>query len=198
MHDDEHAHYADRVKKGGALLSVTVPDEEADDTAELLYQHGATGIDDNYASTGTTNRTDVTGSSKDDSAGSAMTGDQVIPVVQEELVVGKRQVDRGGVRVYSHVVETPVSADVSLHNERVVVDRRSVDRAATDADFNTTPGVIEVSAKGEEAVVGKTSRVVEEVRVGKQASEHTEQIHDAVRRTEVEVEPTTTTNVESR
>ena len=41
---------------------------------------------------------------------------------------------------------------------------------------------------GEEAVVGKSSRVVEEVLVGKQASDRVEQVHDSVRKTEVEVE----------
>ena len=45
-----------------------------------------------------------------------------------------------------------------------------------------------MTATGEEAVVGKTSRVVEEVLVGKQSSQHTEQITDSVRKTEVEVE----------
>lgn len=151
-HDDEHTHYADRIERVGALLSVSVPDDKADETAELLYQHGATGIENNYASTSRADSAALTGSSNDYSGSSAGTGDQVIPVVQEELVVGKKQVDRGGVRIYSHVVETPVSADISLHDERVVVDRRPVDRAATDADFNTRPGLIEVSAKGEEAV----------------------------------------------
>ena len=105
--------------------------------------------------------------------------------------------DRGGVRIYSHVVETPVSTDVTLRDERVVVDRRPVSREATNADFATGAGVIELSATGEEAVVGKTSRVVEEVRVGKEASERTEQITDTVRHTEVDVEPTTVSSTGS-
>ena len=37
--------------------------------------------------------------------GNDMTGEWVIPTVEEELVVGKREVDRGNVRVYSHVTE---------------------------------------------------------------------------------------------
>ena len=189
-HKDEHATYASRIGDGGALLAVTVPDGQADETADLLTAHGATGIQDDA----TSGAEDV--AVLEDNKGyaaTAVTGEQVIPVVQEELVVGKRQVDRGGVRVYSQLVETPVSADVSLRNERVVVDRRAVDRVATEADFIIDPNVIEVSASGEEAVVGKTSRVVEELRVGKQASEHTEQITDTVRHTEVDVQPTTTT-----
>jgi stress response protein YsnF len=54
-----------------------------------------------------------------------------------------------------------------------------------------------LNAIGEEAVVGKTSRVVEEVLVGKQSSERTQAIHDSVRKTEVDVEevPGETTGV---
>ena len=109
--------------------------------------------------------------------------------MEEELVVGKREVDRGGVRVYSHVVAVPVATDVTLRDESVHVERRPVDRVATAADFEAGRGsVIELTATGEEAVVGKTSRVVEEVLVGKNTSSHTEAIHDSVRKTEVEVE----------
>ena len=120
-------------------------------------------------------------------------GEQVIPVVQEDLVVGKREVERGGVRIYSRVVSQPVSEQVTLHDERVVVDRHAVNRPATDADFNTNYSVIEVNATGEEAVVGKRSRVVEEVLVGKQGSDRTETVNDTVRHTEVDVENTTDT-----
>ena len=102
--------------------------------------------------------------------------------------MGKREVQRGGVRVYSHVVEQPVTADVTLHEERIAIERRPVDRAATAADFTSGSAAIELTATGEEAVVGKTSRVVEEVRVGKQGTDRTEAIHDTVRKTEVEVE----------
>jgi uncharacterized protein (TIGR02271 family) len=113
----------------------------------------------------------------------------VIPIVEEQLVVGKREVDRGGVRVYSHVVEQPVSADVTLRDEKILVERRPVSRVATAADFNMGQGsVIELKATGEEAVVGKTAHVVEEVLVGKASSEHTEVLHESVRKTEVEVE----------
>ena len=199
--EDEHAQYASHVGNGGALLAVTVPDDEADETADLLYEHGATGIQ------GETGSSYSSGSGAEDVAvlegntrgsATAVSGEQVIPVVEEELVVGKRNVDRGGVRIYSHLVEEPVSADVTLHNERIVVDRTPVNRAATEADFATGTGSIELNATGEEAVVGKTSRVVEEVRVGKQSSERTEQINDTVRHTEVEVEPTTVTTTKDR
>ncbi|MGI4755874.1 MAG: YsnF/AvaK domain-containing protein [Janthinobacterium lividum] len=125
-------------------------------------------------------------------------GETSIPIVEESLVVGKREVDRGGVRVYSHIVEQPVSADVSLRDERVVVERRPVDRVATAADFTPGDRSFEVRATGEEAVIGKNARVVEEVLVGKDSSEHTEVVRDTVRHTEVDVEEVPTTETFSK
>ncbi len=125
----------------------------------------------------------------------------VIPIVDEELVVGKRSVDRGGVKVFSRVVEEPVTASVNLHEEHVVVDRRPVNRAVTESDLRQGDRVVELTETQEEAVVGKTARVVEEVLIGKQASDRSETIKDSVRHTEVDVEPiesTTTNSTEKR
>ena len=196
-HDEEsHRSYTEGVTGGGALVAVDADDSEAEEVADFLHLQGATqiqGATGNYGAAGyrgTTGNTDFAATGR--TAANTLTGEQVIPVVDEELEVGKRQVERGGVRVYSRVVSEPVSESVNLHDERVVVDRRAVNRPATDADFNTNPGVIEVNATGEEAVIGKRSRVVEEVLVGKQATDRTEQITDTVRHTEVDVENTTT------
>jgi stress response protein YsnF len=62
-------------------------------------------------------------------------GDETVQVVEEQLRVGKRVADQGRVRVRSYVVETPVSEQVQLTEERVSIERRPVDRAvsATDA-----------------------------------------------------------------
>ena len=179
--DEVHDHYATGVNTGGALVGVTCEDEEASAVATLLKQHGAREVEGK--STGTEQASYVAPQATE------TTGQTAIPIVEEQLQVGKREVDRGGVRVYSHVVETPVTADVTLRDEQVRIERRPVNRVATAADFNMGQGsVIEVNATGEEAVVGKTARVVEEVLVGKQSSSHTEVVHDSVRKTEVEVE----------
>lgn len=125
---------------------------------------------------------------------SVQTGqDQAIPIIEERLVVGKREVDRGSVRVRSYVVERPVEEQVSLHEERVGVERRPVDRALTDMDRDPfKERVIEATATSEEAVIGKEARVVEEVMVHKDVADRTETVRDTVRRTEVEVEDGTT------
>ncbi len=114
--------------------------------------------------------------------------DEVIPILEERLDVGRREVSHGRVTVHSHVVETPVDERVSLRTESVQVDRRLVDRAisATDALFQDR--TIELEEFAEEAVVSKQARVVEEISLRKEVHDRTETIHDTVRHTEVEIE----------
>ena len=114
-------------------------------------------------------------------------GTATIPVTEEQMVVGKRTVEGGRVRIYGRTTEKPVEETVRLHEERVNVERRPADRPATDADREGDV-VIEVTEMREEPVVGKTERVVEEVVVGTTAEERTETVRDKVRRKDVEVE----------
>jgi uncharacterized protein (TIGR02271 family) len=121
-------------------------------------------------------------------AGTAQ-GGEAIPIVEERLTVGKRAVNRGRVRVRSYVVETPVEEQVSLRQERVDVERRTVDRPVTAADEALfAERTIEATETSEEAVVAKEARVVEELVVRKDAEERVQTVQDTVRRTEVEVE----------
>jgi uncharacterized protein (TIGR02271 family) len=114
--------------------------------------------------------------------------EEAIPVAREELRVGKRDVTNGRVRVRSYVIEEPVHESVTLRQERVDVERRPADRAATAADDLFRERTIELEEHGEEAVVSKEARVTEEVVLRKQDTERTEEVADTVRRTEVEIE----------
>lgn len=112
-----------------------------------------------------------------------------IRVIEERLQVGKREVLKGAVRVRSYVVERPVEQQVRLHEEHVEVEHHPVDRPVNAADDALFQGrVIEARATGEEAVVGKEARVVEEVGLHKEATNRTETVRDTVRKTEVEIE----------
>jgi uncharacterized protein (TIGR02271 family) len=118
-------------------------------------------------------------------------GREVLPVVEEEMRVGKRAVRRGGVRVTSHVEEVPVEEQVTLREERVNVERRPVDRelrAGELDDMGLREGTIEVTETAEEAVVDKRARVTEEVVVSKDVDTRTETIRDTVRHTDVDVQ----------
>lgn len=113
---------------------------------------------------------------------------QTLPVIEEELEIGKRTVARGAVRVFSHVVETPAAETVLLREERLRVDRHEADRPATEAEFAAfQEGVLEIREMVEEAVVSKTARVVEEVEVRKQVTEREAVVRDTLRRTQVDV-----------
>jgi uncharacterized protein (TIGR02271 family) len=117
-------------------------------------------------------------------------GRAAIPVVEEQLQVGKREVEKGGVRIQTTQTERPVQASVNLREEQVNVERHRVDRPATAADLNQ-PGrnaAVEVTATSEVPVVSKEARVVEEVVVNKDVKQHTETVRDSVRKTDVKVE----------
>jgi uncharacterized protein (TIGR02271 family) len=117
--------------------------------------------------------------------------DEVIPVAEEELHVGKRDVSHGRVRIRSYVVERPVEEQVTLREERVAVERRPVSGTTQAGTLGGDPfqeRTIEVEERSEEAVVSKEARVVEEVVVRKEADQRTETISDTVRKTEVDVE----------
>jgi uncharacterized protein (TIGR02271 family) len=121
--------------------------------------------------------------------GRAGSTEEVVPVIVEELAVGKREVEAGGVRVTSKVEELPVEEDVSLRTERIEVERRPVDRPIAEGDVDALADrEIEVVATAEEAVVEKTAKIVEEVVVTKDVDTRTETIRETVRRTDVEVE----------
>jgi uncharacterized protein (TIGR02271 family) len=112
----------------------------------------------------------------------------VIPVVEEELRVGKREVEKGGVRITNRVTETPVEEEVRLREEHINVERRPVNRPVSDVDNAFQVGAIEVTESAEQAVVAKEARVVEEVVVNKDVQERTETVRDTLHRTDVDVQ----------
>jgi uncharacterized protein (TIGR02271 family) len=112
-----------------------------------------------------------------------------VPVMEEELTATVRQQEAGAVRIEKDVVTEEQTLDVPVTEERVRVERRVVDRAATGADagaFEET--VIEVPLRSETVDVQKQARVAEEIVVSKDAVQRTEQVRGTVRREEVYVD----------
>ena len=197
--DEDRHTYEEGVRRGGFLLTADVNDDNVDAAVKVLEESDSINVDDRsqeWRSSGWDHAPEAaaaTGATSgalfgSDRTGSTAEGEQSIPIVEESLVVGKREVDRGGARVRSYVTETPVHEQVRLRDEKINVQRRAVDRPLTDADDAFRERTIDVTATGEEAVVGKTARVVEEVVVSKTAGERVEDINDTVRRTEVEID----------
>jgi len=118
--------------------------------------------------------------------------EEVIPIAEEELQVGKGETRRGRVRISTHVVERPVQEQVSLREEHVEIERHPVEGARTrmgeSADDLFQDRSIEMEERSEEPVVSKEARVREELRVHKDIDQRTQTVEDTVRRTEVEVE----------
>lgn len=213
QHTDDAGVYSEAVRRGSYMLSIDAPTEaQADRAADILQRFNAVDLDQrasHWRSSGWTgyqsdapmytaeeirndrdlySKTTVTGTGQQGGSGTQASG-QSIPVIEEQLQVGKRAVQRGGVRIYRHITETPVQESVQLREEHVTIERTAVDEPASAADIEAfKEGTIEVRETSEEPVIGKTARVVEEVRVGKEVSERTETIQDTVRRTDVEVE----------
>lgn len=115
------------------------------------------------------------------------TEDIVIPIIEEELEIGKREVDAGGVRVATHVSDVPVEKTVTVREERIRVERRVVDRPVDDRDEVFQERAFEMKASAEQPYVTKRAHIVEEIRVHKDAEEHEEKIQDRVRHTEVDI-----------
>ncbi len=193
MPEEDRYSYAEGLRRGGTLVSVKAGRVDMARLLDILDRDGAVDMDQRETSwkgEGWTGyRALASGEAPSGLATAEVTGhDEVIPVYEERLDVGKREVSHGRLRVRSYVVETPVDEQVTLRSETVQVDRRPVDRtvSATDALFQDR--TIELEEFAEEAVVSKQARVVEEISLRKEVHDRTETIHDTVRHTEVEIE----------
>ena len=169
--------YDRSMQSGATVVTVKLPEAHIARVTQVLESHNPVDIDD---------RATGYGLEKPEPAIAAR-GDETIRLAEEQLSVGKRVVNRGGTRVRRYVVETPVEQNVSLHSERVTLERRPVmdDRLAADAFSEKT---IELTETEEQAVVSKTARVYEEVGLRKDATERVETVRDTVRKEEIEVE----------
>ena len=186
------------IRRGGAIVHATVPEDRYDAVVRILEADGAVDLDERQAAWRSEGWTGWSGAAAPTGGAVATTeaardfgtagGEERIPVVEERLSVGKRQAGQGRVRVRSYVVETPVQEQVMLRKEDVQVERRPVDRPMAAGDDAFRERTIEATETSEEAVVSKEARVTEEVVVRKTAEERTETVRDTVRRTEVEVE----------
>lgn len=197
--DEDHyeTHVYNRsIESGSTVVTVRTTEQHLTRVMDILEQHNPIDIDERATSYGLgaggatdTPATNTTTASAADNAhvGGMHPGEEVIPLAEEQLAVGKRVVNRGTTRVRRFVVETPVEESVTLHSERVSVERRPAASGSpvTDADF--TDRTIEVTETDEEAVVEKTARVREEVVINKAATDRVETVRDSVRREDVEV-----------
>jgi uncharacterized protein (TIGR02271 family) len=111
-----------------------------------------------------------------------------IQLKDEELKVGKREVEAGGVRLRKVVRTEVVNQPVELQREEIVIERVPAGERAGAEAASFDEEEIYVPLRREEAVVSKEARVREEVRVGKRRETTQETISETVRSEDVEVE----------
>ena len=110
----------------------------------------------------------------------------ILPVIEENLIVGKRTVEKAGVNVKTTIAEQPIAESVNLRQENVTVARNKVDLPIDETDA-FKEGTFEIRTQAEVPVISKEARIVEEVVIGKEVTERTETVRDTIKRTEVEV-----------
>jgi uncharacterized protein (TIGR02271 family) len=112
---------------------------------------------------------------------------EVIPLGEEVLEVGKRTVSRGTARIHRYVVETPAEQQVTLQSERVVIERRRPTGERPNGEI-LTEVTIEMAETDEVAVVGKRQRLREEIVVRTERTAHVETVRETLRHDEVEIQ----------
>lgn len=197
----EAAVYNQAVERGGAVVSVRVPEYEVAHATGILDLHHPIDVRDRALTTGLVPATRVESAVAATAAlplptrqQTAVTPklaeayEQVLRLAEEQLQVGKRMIETGKTRVRRFVTERDVSADVTLHEEHAEVVRRAVADPKYLGQVDWADKEIEIVETAEQALVSKTAKVVEEVGLKKIGSDHVQTLHEKVRRQQVEVE----------
>lgn len=176
--------YGENLSNGRVALSVRLSSQqEVSRVEQLLEAEGA--IDVEAASL--TEQSSQASSDTRVGTRSTTKDEQVIPVVKEELAVGKRTRETRR-RIRTYVIERPVQEQVHLRDETVVVERRPVTDQGVGRTRDLSEREFEIIERHEEPVVEKRARATEEVVVKKDVRSRTETVADTVRETKVDVE----------
>lgn len=125
--------------------------------------------------------------------GRRVEGEQRVQLKEEQVKVGKREVEYGVVRLRKVVRTEVVNQPVELTREEIVIERVPAGQATQANASGTlnkefTQEEIYVPLRREEAVVAKEARVTEEVRVGKRKERETKTVSETVRKEDVEIQ----------
>jgi uncharacterized protein (TIGR02271 family) len=111
-----------------------------------------------------------------------------VTLSEEELKVGKRQVEYGGVRLRKIVRTEVVNQPVELQREEFVVERVPAGQGAQARGKSFEQEEVYIPLRREEPVVQKEAHVREEVRVSKRAETERQNVQERVRKEDVQVE----------
>ena len=120
---------------------------------------------------------------------SETTGERTIPLLEEQLSVGKAQVVTDRLRVSTTVEERPVLIEEVVERGELHVERIAVDRAVAEAPAPRQDGdTLIVSIVEERLVVKKRLFVIEELHITRTSSSERVAIPETVRRMRATVE----------
>ncbi len=201
MPDEDRAAIDESIRRGGFVLSARASDQRADEAIACMERAGAIDLDQRtseWRASGWNGTSTSASSASSSHSGNARTTEQpsesaTLPVVEEQLRVGKREINRGSVRARSYIVEEPVEEQVHLRDEHVEVERRPVNEPTRPVAQGSPEDLlkeraVEMTETAEQAVVGKEATVTEEVRLKKTAGERVENVRESLRHTEVDVQ----------
>jgi uncharacterized protein (TIGR02271 family) len=194
LRDQEGAFYGHTIEGGGGVLSLRVPETQVARVIEILNGHNPVAVQEKGMDQGLNAGRDAVKPNPTLAAAtvSGMTtpekDEQVFRLAEEQIDVGKRQVQKGTARVRRFVTERPVEARVTLHEEHAELMRRAVSDPNLTKDIDWTDKTFEITETEEQPVVSKTARVVEEVIIRREGSDHVQTVRDTVRRQQVDIE----------
>ncbi len=127
--DDDRSTYAEGLRRGGYVLSVRPSADLYERVIDILDDEGAVDLEaretawrqegwsGSFGGESTASDT-ISGASDRSLAGRTSDEEQRIPVVEDEMRIGKRDVSHGRVRVRSYFVEMPIAEAVDVSKER--------------------------------------------------------------------------------
>jgi uncharacterized protein (TIGR02271 family) len=184
--------YGKTVEAGGVVLTLRAPDSQLSKAMGILNQHNVVDVKSRAIEAGWLAKEAVMETKAIPAPAKPVTTDigkgEVLRLAEEQLEVGKRLITEGTTRIRRFVVQKPVEAQVTLHEEHVEIVRRAVADPAFVKDIDWTDRTIEIIETIEQPVVSKSTHIAEEVVIGKKGSDRVETVKDTVRRQQVEIE----------
>lgn len=201
LHRHEATVYADTIENGGTVVSVRVPHEQVAQASGILDMHRPINVHDRAVTSGVAPAAHVETAAKAIAA-MPLAPDQAVAVTpklakmhpdvlqlaEEQLQIGKKNVETGRTRVRRFTTERDVSQDVTLHEEHAELLRTALTEPASLEEIDWADGELEVVETKEQALVNKTARLVEEVSLRTKGADHLETIHEKLRRQQAEVQ----------
>jgi uncharacterized protein (TIGR02271 family) len=180
---DEADYYEGEVKSGRTLVAVRADGRYAE-AQKLLRAHGAYDIESKDAPSA------APASSLTDRRAAELSteGEQTVQLREEELQARKQTVQTGEVSIGKEVVSEQRTLEVPVTRDEVFIERHPVEHRPSERPIDERAETLEVPVRQEKVSVEKRAVVYEEVEVGKQQVQETEQVSGTLRREEARIE----------